>query len=124
MNGARLIDSLQHIHQAATDACGFIEGMTEADFLADKRTQQAVVMSLIIVGEAATHIMDRYPEFSAEQAAIPWRSMRGMRNRIAHGYFDIDLEVVWQTVKTALPELLSKLPSVQSLAGAYDQSHQ
>ena len=124
MNGARLIDSLQHIHQAATDACGFIEGMTEADFLADKRTQQAVVMSLIIVGEAATHIMDRYPEFSGEQATIPWRSMRGMRNRIAHGYFDIDLEVVWQTVKSALPELLSKLPSVQSLAGAYDPSRQ
>ena len=77
-----------------------------------------------LVGEAATNIMDRYPEFSGEQATLPWRSMRGMRNRIAHGYFDIDLEVVWQTVKTALPELLSKLPSVQSLAGAYDQSHQ
>ena len=122
MNGARLIDSLQHIHQAATDACGFIEGMTEADFLADKRTQQAVVMSLIIVGEAATHIMDSYPEFSGEQATIPWRSMRGMRNRIAHGYFDIDLEVDGQTVKTALLELLSKLPSVQSLASAYDPS--
>ena len=57
MNGARLIDSLPHIHQAATDACSFIEDMTEADFLADKRTQQAVVMSLFIVGEAATHIM-------------------------------------------------------------------
>ena len=67
MNGARLIDSLQHIHQAATDACGFIEGMSEANFLADKRTQQAVVMSLIIVGEAATNIMDRYPEFSVNK---------------------------------------------------------
>ena len=124
MSGVRLIDSLHHIHQTATDACGFIEGMTEADFLADKRTQQAVVMSLIIVGEAATHIIDRYPEFSAEQATIPWRSMRGMRNRIAHGNFDIDLEVVWQTVKTALPELLAKLPAVQSLAGAHDPSSQ
>ena len=57
MSGARLIESLQHIHQAATDACGFIEGMTEADFLADKHTKQAVVMSLIIAGEAATHSM-------------------------------------------------------------------
>ena len=47
-----------------------------------------------------------------------------MRNRIAHGYFDIDLEVVWQTVKTALPELLSKLPSVQMLASEYDPSRQ
>ena len=69
-------------------------------------------------------MINRYPEFSAEQATIPWRSMRGMRNRIAHGYFDIDLEVVWQTVKTALPELLSKLPSVQMLASEYDPSRQ
>ena len=67
MNDARLIDSLQHIHQAATDACSFIEGMSEADFLADKRTRRAVVMSLIIVGEAATNIMDRYPEFSVNK---------------------------------------------------------
>ena len=67
MNGGRLIDSLPHIHQAATDACSLIEGMSEANFLADKRTQQAVVMSLIIVGEAATNIMDRYPEFSVNK---------------------------------------------------------
>ena len=42
---------------------------------------------------------------------VPWRSMRGMRNRIAHGYFDINLEVVWDTVQIALPELLKVLPT-------------
>lgn len=44
---------------------------------------------------------------------VPWRAMRGMRNRIAHGYFDINLEVVWETVQTALPELLRKLPGTK-----------
>ena len=55
--------------------------------------------------------MDQYPDFAALHPETPWRNMRGMRNRIAHGYFDINLEVVWQTVQTALPDLLMNLPS-------------
>lgn len=106
MNENRLLDYLQHMQQAATDAVGFVEGMSRDDFLADKRTQQAVIMSLIVLGEAATKVMDRYPDFANAQAQIAWRSMRGMRNRIAHGYFDIDLGVVWDTVQNALPGLL------------------
>ena len=69
-------------------------------------------MSLIIIGEAATKIMDRYVEYATQNPQVPWRSMRGMRNRIAHGYFDINLDVVWETVKTALPILLTQLPAV------------
>ncbi|MFT3930868.1 MAG: DUF86 domain-containing protein [Spongiibacteraceae bacterium] len=112
MNQSRLGDYLEHMQQAATDACAFIEGMKKEDFLDDKRTQQAVIMSLVIVGEAATKIMDRYGSFTEAHPNIPWRNMRGMRNRIAHGYFDINLEVVWETAKTALPDLLQCLPSV------------
>jgi len=69
-------------------------------------------MSLIVIGEAATKVMDQFPEFAFLQNEIPWRSMRGMRNRIAHGYFDINLEVVWDTVQTALPSLLLQLPEL------------
>lgn len=58
MNQTRLGDYLEHMQQAAADACAFIEGMDKKDFLDDKRTQQAVIMSLIIVGEAATKVMD------------------------------------------------------------------
>ncbi len=68
-------------------------------------------MSLVIIGEAATKIMDRYPELANAHPGVPWRSMRGMRNRIAHGYFDINLHTVWETVQTALPELLRNLPA-------------
>jgi uncharacterized protein with HEPN domain len=112
MNEHRLADYLEHIRQAATDACSFVDGLGQIDFVDDKRTQQAVIMSLIIVGEAATKVMDDYTEFTQAHAEIPWRSMRGMRNRIAHGYFDINLDVVWETVQTALPELLRQLPAV------------
>lgn len=117
MSENRLRDYLDHIRQAATDACQFVDGLGKSDFQADKRTQQAVIMSLIIIGEAATKIMDGYASFVQEHPDIPWRGMRGMRNRIAHGYFDINLDVVWDTVQTALPELLRQLHSMPELSG-------
>jgi len=109
MNANRLADYLEHMRQAATDACSFVEGLSKEDFLADRRTRQAVIMSLIVIGEAATKVMDQYAEFVDQHPGVPWRSMRGMRNRIAHGYFDINLDVVWDTVQTALPKLLERL---------------
>ena len=105
----RLADYLEHIQRAATDACSFVEGLDKDAFSKDKRTQQAVIMSLLIIGEAATKVMDGYPRFSEKCSGVPWRGMRGMRNRIAHGYFEINLDVVWDTVQTALPELLKQL---------------
>lgn len=122
MSESRLLDYLGHMRQAAQDACAFVESQAKDDFLSDKRTQQAVVMSLIIIGEAATKVMDSYPEFAQVHTEVPWRSMRGMRNRIAHGYFEINLDVVWETVRTALPALLGHLPAV--LRDAEDRDRQ
>lgn len=82
------------MQRATTDAYAFVDELSKTDFLEDKRTQQAVIMSLIIVGEAATKVMDSYADFTQAHPEIQWRSMRGMRNRIAHGYFDINLDVV------------------------------
>ena len=113
MSENRLSDYLVHMQTAALDACSFVEGMDKDSFLDDKRTQQAVILSLIIIGEAATKVMDGYAGFTQAHAEIPWRSMRGMRNRIAHGYFDINLDVVWDTVQTALPDLQSTLTNIQ-----------
>ena len=87
--------------------------MDKEHFLVDKRTQQAVVMSLIIIGEAATKVMDGYEGFTQVHPEVPWRSMRNMRNRMAHGYFDVSLDIVWDTVKVWLPDLLKQLPSVR-----------
>ena len=92
------------------------------DFLADKRTQQAVIMSLIVIGEAATKVMDGYVEFTQAHADVPWRSMRNMRNRMAHGYFDINLDVVWETVQEWLPALLQQLPAVRQDADDEDRN--
>jgi len=54
--------------------------------------------------------MDAFPAFADAHPQVPWRNMRGMRNRVAHGYFDINLDVVWDTVRISLPDLLSQLP--------------
>jgi uncharacterized protein with HEPN domain len=109
MSLSRLGDYLDQMLTAANDARRFVDGMSKEDFLADKRTQQAVVMSLVIIGEAAARIMDKHSEFIADHSEIPWRGMRGMRNRVAHGYFDVNLDVVWDTTQTALPDLLLRL---------------
>ena len=53
--------------------------------------------------------MEGYAGFVQAHPEVPWR---GMRNRIAHGYFDINLDVVWDTVQTALPDLLGQLPAL------------
>jgi uncharacterized protein with HEPN domain len=113
MSERRLSDYLDHIQHAAVDARSFVEGLDKDGFLNNKCTQQAVIMSLVIIGEAATRIMERHDEFVQAHPEVPWRSMRGMRNRIAHGYFDINLDVVWDTLQAALPDLLQQLAGLR-----------
>ena len=100
---------MEHMREAVGQSLTYVEGLDKDDFLADKRTQQAVILNLIILGEAATKLMDNHPAACEARPEIEWRAMRGMRNRIAHGYYDIDLDVVWDTVCSALPELRGKL---------------
>lgn len=109
----RLPDYLEHMAEAAGLACSYVKDMSQAAFLADKRTQQAVILNLLILGEAATKVLQEHAAFAEQHPEVPWRSMKGMRNRLAHGYFDIDLDVVWQTVQAALPGLLDQLASLR-----------
>jgi len=110
---SRLPDYLDHISVAAQEACSFVEGMSKEDFLSDRRTQQAVILNIIIIGEAATKLIQNHSDFLDHHPEVPWRSMKGMRNRMTHGYFDINLDIVRETVQKALPELLRQIPSVR-----------
>jgi uncharacterized protein with HEPN domain len=109
----RHIDYLEHMIEAINLACSHVEGLSKADFIADKKTQQAVILNIIVIGEAATQIADECAEFAAAHPYIPWKQMRGMRNRMAHGYFEINLDVVWDTVQQSLPELQQQLLRIQ-----------
>lgn len=97
---------LRHMLDAARAAMAFLEGRTREALDSDQMFAFAVVRAIEIVGEAAARISDE-----TQQAAphIPWKSITGMRHKIVHDYFDIDYEVVWQTVTERLPELVAQL---------------
>lgn len=105
----RQLDYVGHMLEAIRLVRDYAEGISRDEFFADKKTQQAVVLNIMIIGEAATQIGNEYPEWADQHPQIQWRAMRGMRNRMAHGYFDINLQVVWDTVQLSLPELEEKL---------------
>lgn len=94
-------------------ACSYVEGLNQEGFLADRRTQQAVMLNLVVIGEAATKLANDHPEFVARYPDVPWKSMRGMRNRMAHGYFEVDLAIVWQTVQGSLPALALRVAEIR-----------
>ena len=70
-------------------------------------------MNIIIIGEAATRLLNDYPELVDRYPDVPWRSMRGMRNRMALGYFDINLNTVWNTVHEAMPQLIEQMSVIR-----------
>lgn len=105
----RLGDLLAQMHGAAAEALSFVDGLSRAEFLDDRRTQQAVLMSLVVLGEASTRIGQQYSEWAEGHPELPLRSMRGMRNRLAHGYYQIDFDAVWDTVVRELPPLVTQL---------------
>jgi uncharacterized protein with HEPN domain len=76
--------------------------LTEEEFFRRRMTQDAVVRQLEIVGEATRNLSDA---FRAAHSEVPWRDIVAMRNRIAHAYFDVDLQVVWEVVTNDLPAL-------------------
>lgn len=110
----RQADYISHMLEATMLALAYIEGLGKPEFMNDKKkTQQAVILNIMVIREAATKLSDEYPDFVTKYPQVQWKSMRGMRNRLAHGYFDINLDVVWETVKQALPELESQLRKIQ-----------
>ncbi len=113
MNFSRTADHVDHMLEAAILACSYVEGLAKEDFEDDKRTQQAVILNLIIIGEEAAKVLKDDAAFANQHPQIPWHGMKGMRNRIAHGYFEINLDTVWETVQTALPRLIEQLPRVR-----------
>ena len=97
---------LQHMLDAGREAERFTQGKTRGDLDRDRVLALALVKLLEIVGEAAARVTAEgqrtYPD-------VPWRDIVAMRNRLIHGYFDVDLDRVWDTVTDDLPPLLAQL---------------
>jgi uncharacterized protein with HEPN domain len=99
---ARVVD----IWLACRDILDFVSGVSETQFLKDGMLQKALCMSLEIIGEAARTISSGFKELHPD---IPWADMTGLRNKIVHEYFRLDLDMIWQTVTRDIPPLLDLL---------------
>ena len=91
---------------AARRAVEFGSGLTRDQLGEDLKSQSAVLHQLLVLGEAAKRLSDTFRDAHSE---APWKAMAGMRDRIIHGYDDVDLGEVWRTLETDLPTLISTL---------------
>lgn len=97
---------LHHMQDAAREAIAFMSGKTRDDLANNRMLVLAVVKDLEIIGEAAGRIST---ECRARHPNIPWVVMVGMRNRLTHAYFSIDLDIVWDTIANDLAPLIEQL---------------
>ena len=95
-------DFVQDILDSVNDVGNFIKGMDFKEFIKDKKTIYSVVRAIEIIGEATKNIPEqirkKYPD-------VPWKKMAGMRDRLVHEYFGVDLEILWGTAKEDVPQL-------------------
>lgn len=102
---------LQHILDEAEYLCDSSRGLTSEEFLRDHTLRRAFVRSLEIIGEAAKQVPE---ETRRELSDLEWRGMAGMRDRLIHGYFGVDYDLVWDVVQHKIPTLRTRLRTVQT----------
>lgn len=100
---------LQHMLDAAERITAFVDNISKEKFQEDEKLNLATIRLLEILGEAANKISDDLQE---EYGDVPWREIAGVRNRLIHGYFDVDLNIVWQIIKQDIPPLISILKDI------------
>jgi len=105
MTAARLEDYIDHIHDAIGRIQSYVAGLDSQAFAGNDLVQDAVIRNIEVIGEACHRIEVRYPEFARAHPEIPLSSAYQMRNAVAHGYFEIDWDIVWLTIITDLPSL-------------------
>ena len=97
---------LRHMLDAAREAVAFAQGRMRVDLRIDRQLALALVKDIEIVGEAAAAVTD---STQAEFTDFPWQQIIAMRNRLIHAYFDVNLDLVWQTIQQDLPSLIASL---------------
>ncbi|MCL4547024.1 MAG: DUF86 domain-containing protein [Bacteroidetes bacterium] len=106
-----LSDSIrkQHMLDAIDEALSFASGKTRTGLDADRMLVLSLIKEIEIIGEAASKISENY---KANFSEVPWTDIVGMRNRLIHGYFEVDLNILWNTITKDLPFLKTKLQEI------------
>ena len=97
---------IHHMLDAAKEILDFSKGKNREDLDTDRKLNLSMVHLLEIIGEAAVGVSK---ELSEKYPKVPWKFIAGMRNRLIHGYYDIDLDIVWKTVKEEISPLVDEL---------------
>ena len=100
---------LKHILDAISNIEKFIEGVNKENFLGNIEKQYAVLRGLEIIGEATKNLSE---ELKKKHPNIPWKEIAGMRDKLIHQYFGVNLDLVWETIKTKLPELKTQISEI------------
>ena len=103
------VTRLRHMLDSAREAVDFATGKSRSDLDDDRMLSLAIMKSIEIIGEAASKVSEACKE---ENGSVPWRDIIGMRNRLSHGYFDINLDIVWETVQTDIPSIIRALSQI------------
>jgi len=109
MKDRDLRDYINDLIEASEDILSFTKGLSYTDFAGDKKTLNAVIRSLEVIGEATKNLpasfRNRYPD-------IPWKQMAGMRDKLIHEYFGVDIEMVWRAIECHIPNILPMLKEI------------
>ena len=94
---------------AAEAIIEYTDGMTYEQFLSDRKTVDAVVRNLMMMGESVRWLPQQVQD---QHRSVPWRGLRGVRNVVVHEYFGVDPRILWETCRRDLPQLVPKLEAV------------
>lgn len=108
----RAPDYFEHLLQACDRILQYTSEITHDHFMADSMVQDAVLRNIEILGEATRNLLECMPNLLSIYPHIPWMDIYAMRNRIAHGYFFINLELVWTVAVVNIPELRQQIAKV------------
>jgi uncharacterized protein with HEPN domain len=109
MKDRELRDYINDLTEACEDILSFTKGMSYSDFASDKKTINAVIRSLEVIGEATKKLP---ASFRSNYPDMPWKQMTGMRDKLIHDYFGIDIQMVWQAVEKHIPHILALIREI------------
>jgi uncharacterized protein with HEPN domain len=109
MKDRELQDYINDLTEACEDILSFTKGMSYSEFVDDRKTVNAVIRSLEVIGEATKNLplsfRDAHPD-------IPWKQMAGMRDKLIHAYFGVDKQMVWQAIEKHIPNIFSLIKNL------------